>query len=132
MAANTQPIFEKLPSNFTPVTFTNSDASNKKTIVTADSTNGSRVDSVMISTDDTTAVNLAFYITISGTDYYIGNVNVPIGSGFTTVVRVEAMTTLAPYLQYLALAPSALLKCNCVATMTSGKTCYVVPMGGDF
>ena len=132
MAANTSPIFERLPSNGSPQTFTSADTTSKKTVWTADATNGSRLDSIMVSTDDTSAVNLAFYITISSTDYYIGNVNVPIGSGYTTVARVEAMLTLSPYLGYLALAPSALLKCNCVATMTAAKTTTIVPMGGDY
>ena len=94
--------------------------------------NGSRVDSIMCSTNDTTAVNLAFYINDGSTDYYIGNVNLPIGAGYTTVARVDAISTLAPTLGYLALAPSYVLKANCVATMTSAKTTDVVAMGGDY
>lgn len=131
MAANTSPIFELTVTNGSPQTFASGDASNKKTLVTG-GTNGTRIDSIMCSTDDTTAVNLAFYISISGTDYYIGNVNLPIGSGYTTVARVDAISTLAPVLGYLALPASALLKANCVATMTTAKTTTVVPMGGDF
>lgn len=131
MAANTSPIFELTVTCGSPQTFASGDTTTKKTLVTG-GTNGTRIDSIMCSTDDTTAVNLAFYISISGTDYYIGNVNVPIGSGYTTVARVEAITTLAPALGYLTLPASALLKCNCVATMTAAKTTTVVPMGGDF
>jgi hypothetical protein len=131
MAANTSPIFELTPTCGTPQTFTDADTTDKKTLVTG-GTNATRIDSIMCSTDDTAAVNLAFYISISGTDYYIGNVNVPIGSGYTTVARVEAMTTLSPALGYLVLPASALLKANCVATMTSAKTTTVVPVGGDY
>jgi len=131
MAANTSPIFELTVSCGSPQTFTSADASNKKTLVTG-GTYGTRLDSIMVSTDDTAAVNLAFYISISGTDYYIGNVNVPAGSGYTTVARVDAMLTLSPVLGYLALPASALLKCNCVATMTAAKTTTIVPMGGDY
>lgn len=131
MAANTSPIFERNPLCGTPQTFAIGDTTTKKTIWTA-GTDGGRIDSIMCSTDDTTAVNLAFYISISSTDYYIGNVNVPIGSGYTTVARVDAMSTLAPILGYLALPPAALLRCNCVATMTTAKTTTVVPMGGDY
>ena len=130
--ANTSPIFEKNAVNGSPQTFASGDTTTKKTVLTADSANGSRIDSLMCSTDDTTAVNLAFYISISGTDYYIGNVNLPIGAGYTTVDRVDAIAVLAPLTGYLALQPSALLKCNCVATMTAAKTTTVVPMGGDF
>lgn len=136
MAANTTgPIWELVPSIFTPVTFASGDASNKKTIATGATTGdaaGSRIDSIMCSTDDTTAVNLAFYLTVGGTDYYIGVVNLPIGSGYTTVARVEAMATLSPTLGYLLVPNGAVLKCNCVATMTAAKTTTVVPMGGDY
>ena len=131
MAANTEPIFELIPSNGTPQTFTSADTTNKKTIATGD-TDGTRIDSIMCSTDDTTAVNLAFYIEQGGTDYYIGNVNLPAGSGYTTVPRIEAMTSLAPYLGYLVLENGNDLKVNCVATMTAAKTTTVVAMGGDY
>ena len=131
MAANTSPIFEEVITCGTPQTFASGDTTTKKTLVTAGS-DGTRIDSIMCSTDDTTTVNLAFYISISSTDYYIGNVNLPIGAGYTTVARVDAITTLAPILGYLALPASALLKCNCVATMTAAKTTTVVPVGGDY
>jgi hypothetical protein len=136
MAANTTgPIWELVPSIFEPKTFTSADTTTKKTVATGATTGGaagSRIDSIMVSTDDTAAVNLAFYLTIGGTDYYIGNVNVPIGSGYTTVARVDAITTLAPILGYLLVPNGAVLKCNCVATMTAAKTTTIVPMGGDY
>jgi hypothetical protein len=131
MAANTSPIFELTVTCGAPQTFASGDASTKKTLVTG-GTYGTRIDSIMVSTDDTSAVNLAFHITIGGTDYYIGNVSVPIGSGYTSVARVDAITTLAPLQGYLVLPASALLKCNCVATMTAAKITTVVPQGGDF
>lgn len=131
MAANTNPIFIESPVCGTPQTFTSADTTTKKTLLTAGA-DGVRIDSIMCSTDDTAAVNLAFYISISSVDYYIGNVNVPLGSGYTTVARVDAMATLAPILGYLTLPASALLKCNCVAAMTAAKTTSVVPMGGDY
>lgn len=135
MAANTSPIFEAIPSCGTPQSFASGDTTTKKSLVTGNSTgnaSGTRVDSIMCSTDDTAAVNLAFYISIGGTDYYIGNVGLAAGSGYTTVARVEAMATLSPTLGYLVLPPSAILKANCVATMTAAKITTVVPMGGDF
>lgn len=132
MTANTTgPIWELVPSIFTPVQFTSADTTTKKTIATFGS-NGSRIDSIMCSTNDTTTVNLAFYLSISGTDYYIGNVNLPIGAGYTTVARIEAMTTLAPALGYLAAPTGATLKVNCVAMMTAAKTTDICPMGGDY
>lgn len=130
MAANNAPIFELIPHN-AGVQFTSADTTTKKDLITGD-TDGTRVDSIMCSTNDTAAVNLAFYLTTGGTDYYIGNVNLPIGSGYTTVVRVEALMTLAPQTGWLWLASGEKLKCNCVATMTAAKTTDVVAMGGDY
>lgn len=131
MAANTSPIFELTPSIGAPKSFASGDTTTKKTVATGGSF-GTRIDSIMCSTDDTTAVNLAFYINDGATDFYIGNVNLPIGSGYTTVARVEAMTTLAPLLGYLFLPATYTLKANCVVTMTAAKITTVVPMGGDF
>ena len=130
MAAGTSPIFEAAPLA-KGVQFTSADTTSKKTLVTG-GTNGTRVDGVYCSTNDTTAVNLAFYIGTGGTDYYIGNVNLPIGAGYTTVPRVEALSTLAPFLGYIWLASGDTLKCNCVATMTGAKTTDVVSQHGDY
>jgi len=135
MAANTSPIFEATPQIFAPAQFSSTDTTAKKTIATGLTTGnaaGSRVDSIMCSTNDTAAVNLAFYLALGGTDYYIGNVNIPIGAGYTTIARVDAITTLAPSLGYLVVPNGATLKCNCVATMTAAKTTDVVAMGGDY
>jgi len=131
MAAGVEPIFETTIQS-PGVTFTSADTTTKKTLLTAGAA-GARIDRIQVCTDDTVAVNLAFYISISGTDYYIGNVNVPIGSGYTTVAIVDAIPTLSPTLGYITLQASALLKVNCVATMTAAKTTTVaVVAGGDF
>jgi len=130
MAANTSPIFELTPTQ-KGQSWASGDTTTKKTIQTG-GTNGSRIDSIMCSTDDTAAVNLAFYINDGATDWYIGNVNVPIGSGYTTVARVEALATLAPATGYLLLPSGYVLKANCVATMTAAKIATAVAMGGDY
>lgn len=130
MTANKEPIFEEIPID-KGLQFTSADTTTKKSLVTGD-TDGTRIDSIMCSTNDTAAVNLAFYINDGSTDFYIGNVNLPIGAGYTTVSRVEALTTLAPQTGYLWLPSGYVLKCNCVATMTAAKTTDVVAMGGDY
>lgn len=130
MAQNTSPIFELVPT-VKGVSFASGDTTTKKAIQTG-GTNGTRIDSIMCSTDDTAAVNLAFYISDGTTDYYIGNVALAIGSGYTTVARVDAMSTLSPILGYLGLPATYILKANCVATMTAAKTTTVVAMGGDY
>jgi hypothetical protein len=130
MAQNTSPIFELVPTD-KGAQFAIGDTTTKKTIQTG-GTNGTRIDSIMVSTNDTTAVNLAFYINDGSTDFYIGNVVVAIGSGYTTVARVDAMATLSPRLGYLVLPSGYILKANCVATMTTAKVTDVVAMGGDY
>jgi hypothetical protein len=130
MAQNTSPIFELVPT-VAGAQFTDADTTAKKTIQTGGA-NGSRVDAIAVSSSDTAAVNLAFYINNGAVDLYIGVVNAPIGSGYTTVVRVEAMTILSPVLRYLVLPSGYILKVACVATMTAAKVVNVVAIGGDY
>lgn len=134
MAAGTAPIFEAAIKDW-GVSFASGDTTTIKDIATGLTTGnaaGSRVDAVYVSTNDTTAVNLAFYLYDGSTAWYLCNVNVPIGSGYTTVARVEAMGTLAPSLGYLVLPNGWKLQANCVATMTTGKITTVIATGGDY
>jgi hypothetical protein len=130
VAANTSPIFELSPF-LKGDTLDSGDTTVAITLVTG-GTNGTRIDEIMCSTDDTTAVNLKFFIDNGGADLYLGVVNVPIGSGYTTVARVEAMATLSPVLGYLVLASGSELKVGCVATMTADKVTTVLALGGDY
>ncbi len=130
MPANTSPIFELVTTD-KGVQFTSTDTTAKKSIQTG-GTNGTRIDSIMCSTNDTVAVNLAFYINDTVTDFYIGNVVLPIGAGYTTIARVDAIATLSPTLGYLVLPSGYILKANCVATMTAAKTTDAIAMGGDY
>jgi hypothetical protein len=130
MAAGTSPIFEAAV-RVLGIQFTSADTTTPKSFGTIGS-NGTRIDSIMCSTNDTAAVNLAFYINDGSTDHYIGVVNLPIGSGYTTVARVEAIATLAPALGYLVIPSGYTLKAGCVATMTAAKTTDAVAMGGDY
>jgi hypothetical protein len=130
MSAGTSPIFEAA-IRVDAVQFTISDATTPKSLGSIGS-NGTRFDSIMCSTNDTAAVNLAFYLNNGSTNYYIGVVNLPIGTGYTTVARVEAMAVLAPLLGYLVVPTGWTLQAGCVATMTTGKTTDVVAMGGDY
>lgn len=131
MAANTSPIFQLKPLPVGGAQFTSADTTTKKTICTG-ATDGTRIDAIYVCSDDSAAVNLMFYLNDGSTDFYIGNVNIPAGSGYTTVVRVDAMSTLAPSLGYIWLEASKTLKAKCLATMTAAKTMDVVPVGGIY
>jgi hypothetical protein len=131
MTANKEPLFELTPIN-TGITFVNADSTNLKTILTAGA-EGTRIDAINVCSNDTSAVNLAFYIGDGAADLYIGNVNIPIGSGYTTVVKVDALQTLKPaYLNFLVLRAGYTLKANAVVAVTAAKTVTVVTLGGNF
>lgn len=127
--ANTSPIFE-VAANNVGTQFTITDTTAKKTVFTAGAS-GARIDAIICCTNDTAAVNMACYLTIGGTDYYIGNINLPAGSGYTTVAIVQGMPLIA-LLGYIFLPASAVLKMNCVATMTTAKTTDITVQGGDY
>ena len=131
MTANVNPIFELTPQ-CTGQTFVNADSTNLKTLFTSGA-EGSRIDSIVVCSNDTAAMNLAFYIGDGAADYYIGNVVVPIGSGYTTVVKVDALLTLKPAFQnFLPLHHGYTLKANVVVAVTAAKTITVVVLAGDF
>jgi hypothetical protein len=131
MAANTAPVFQLKPLSDAPQTFASGDTTTKKTIVTGP-TDSARVDAIYCCSDDTAAISLNFYLNNGSTDFYIGTVAIPIGAGYTTVSRIDAMTTLAPLLGYLWVPSGWTLKCACQATMTAAKTLTVVPQGGVY
>src|SRR6185369_10310379 len=114
MAANTDPIFPKIPSLGLPKTFTSADTTTKKTIASGD-TDGTRIDSIWCTSDDTALINLMFYLGISGTDYHIGNVPITISAGYLAVPKIDAMPYLSGILGFLVLPSGVDLKCACLA-----------------
>jgi hypothetical protein len=131
MAANTAPVFQLKPLTDTPQTFVNADGTTKKTLV-AGASDSTRVDSISVCSDDTSVRTLDFFLNNGSTDFYIGTVTLPIGSGYTTVGKVDAMTTLAPLLGYLWVPTGWSLKCAMNVAVTSGKTVTVVAHGGVY
>jgi hypothetical protein len=132
MAANQKPIFEYKPLIDAPLQFATTDTTTKKTLI-AGAADSSRIDAIHCCSNDTAAISLNFYINNSVTDFYIGTVAIPIGAGYTTVAKVDAITILAPVLGYLWIPTGWSLKCACNATMaTAGRVLDVVPQGGVY
>lgn len=129
MAANTNPIHPGVPVN-PPVTIANSDSTNKKTVLTAGA-NGTRLDSLHICSDDTSATTLNFYLTVGGTDYFIGQVSVPAGAGAGSTVWQEGLATLNNG-SAIALAAGTILKVSAAVAVTAAKTVTAIAFGGDF
>lgn len=133
MAANTEPIFE-ITSLVKGVQFVNADGTTPKAIIAGTDIppEGCRVDMISIASNDTAAVNLAFYIYDGTTAFYIGNVVVAIGSGYTSISRVDAMSVLAPTLGYLFIPDGYELRCGPVAAVTAAKVVDIVAFGGTY
>jgi hypothetical protein len=132
MAANTNPIFELTPF-VSGSTLMNVDSTNKKTIYIAGSPSGGRIDCISICSNDASSQNLAFYINNSIDDLYIGNVNIPSGSGYTTIPKVDGMANLRPAAQtFIQMAAGYSLKVNSVTAVTSGSTISIITIGGNF
>lgn len=116
---------------------------NGVTICTAEATIGSRVDSLVISTDDTAAVNVFIYIKNGSDIKPLGIVNVPLSSGNSgTVASVDALQGSGVTLlgmevdnngkRYFNLGAGEILKCAVLANMTAAKKAHVTAIGAHY
>ncbi len=112
------------------VTIVNADASNLKTVCTAASTFW-YLQSLVITSDDTSNRVVSFYVTIGATDYLIGSVTVPTLAGTDGVVAAKQVLSdplfAAAILDALGnavfpLETAIILKAKTTTTVTSGKT----------
>lgn len=130
MAANTAPIFELTVKN-AGVQILPADTTTKKTVYTGGA-NGSRIDRISVSSTDTAAKTLQWYVTVGGTDYHLCDTVIPIGTGYTTVAGADALATISPTLGYLVLASGEVLKVAASANVTAAKQIDVVAQLGDY
>lgn len=130
MAANTTPIFPATP-HIAAQTFANSDGTSEKTVITAGA-NGTLLQAIVISSNDTVDHTASFWLNDGTTDHYLGAVAVPHGSGYTTVARVSAMGTLAPFGTTIQLPTSWLLKAAMDVAVTSADVVTILASGGDY
>jgi hypothetical protein len=114
------------------VTIVPGDTTTLKTL-RAGSTNGDKIESIAITSDDTSARVINVYITIGGTDYRVGTVNVPITAGTdaaaTPAVSLLEASSMMPWIRrdsngrgYLYLASGSTLKVASQTTVTAAKT----------
>ena len=131
----TSPQFVSVP-NVSAVTFVNADGTTAKTLWTPGS-NGGRLGSISAVSDDTAAVSAQLYVRLSGTNYKIGTVSVPIGAGATTsVISLNLMVlSVLPFLDSdgaLRLPSGSSVMIAPIAAVTAAKTATFVAFGGDF
>lgn len=122
------------------VQIANADASNLKTVVTAGA-NGAKVSSLMLSSSDTSARDVTWGISRSGTFYPLGTVTVAITAGqiaATPAVNAFALTP-CPGLPldndgqpYVLLQSGDTLDVKALATVTSTKAITAASTFGDF
>jgi hypothetical protein len=104
---------------------------------------GTRIISLIASTDDTVTVNVFLYILRGGSIVVpIGLVNVPLSAGNTNTARFVTdflNGTNIPGLpidntgrQYIPLIAGDVLRATTLANLTAGRSCYITAFAQDF
>jgi hypothetical protein len=137
MAANIDPIFGLICAAGAPATIVNADGTAKKTIFTADATNGSILTGIAVTSDDTADRVLNVYLTLGGTDYLVGAVPVPLTAGSVSTVPAVNLLALS-YLPWLngdgtwGLSPGAIVKVAVQVAVTAAKTITIAALGMNY
>jgi len=135
MASNKLPIFQVNPSP-AGISFANADGTTVKTIYTA-GVEGALIDNIAVVSDDTSAVILVLTYNDGTTDFPIGEVSIPVGSGTdgsSPAVNLLSATAM-PFLQAgggLPLGNAHSLKINAKSAVTAAKTVTLVAFGGNY
>jgi hypothetical protein len=106
-------------------------------------TYGGRVESLVISSNDTGAVNCLIYILNGATVKPLGIVNVPAASGNNaSLPNIDALLGTGITLQgmpldvtgkpYIPLMAGDVLKMSCLGNMTAAKVCVATALGADY
>ena len=135
MPANTTPIFP-LTVQTSAATIVNADGTGEKALVTAGA-NGTRVDTVSITSTDSAAVTLAVRVNDGTTSYAVGEIAVPAGAGTNGSALAVKGLSLA-FLPWLDASGSLFLRTGwslrvaAKAAITSTKTVTLVAFSGDY
>lgn len=139
MAKNQLLYFTKTAKQ-TGITFVNADGTSVKTLYTAP-TDGAKVRAIVICSDDTSARDVLLYLSKSGTNYVVGHLDVPLGSGTNgTANAINGLNTtnLAwptkdnNYNQYIELEGGESLKASMLVAVTAAKTVTIVVLTEDY
>lgn len=122
------------------------DTTTLKTILTAGA-NGTLIDSILVSSDDSSTRDFQLWTTLSAVDYLLATVSIPANSGFSGSVSLVSLldnarfgTSTAPSgLQItdpngnklLRLKAGEILKAKVLVSVTAAKTVYVRASGAD-
>ena len=119
------------------------DTTTLKTVFTAGA-NGSLIDSILVSSDDTSSRDLQIWTTISSVDYLLATISIPANAGFTSGASIISIldhvrfgsTTGLQILdpngnKLLRLKAGEILKVKVLITVTAAKTIYIRASGAD-
>lgn len=130
-----QPIFPQAIKN-AAATLENGDGTTAKDLVTA-GTNGSRIDSIAVTSDDTADKDIFIYLNDGTTDFLLGRLTIKAGSGTDGTNKTVAAlnSTDLPFLKddlsyYLQAGHK--LRVAAQAAVTSGKKITVTAWIGDY
>jgi hypothetical protein len=138
MAISNLPFFPQ-SINSDKQTLANADLQTVKTISTA-GTNGSKISMLLATSSDTSARDVILYITISGTNYQIGQISIPITAGeLNSTPAVNLLNSSQLQLPvdvngnpFIYLGNGASLTCNAPITVTTAKTINLLATREDY
>lgn len=139
MAVTNTPIYPQA-INVGVGTILPADAQGYKTVFTAGA-NGSKIESLIISSNDTAAHDVTINITRSAVNYQLGQISIPITAGYlNTAGSIDVLrSSIIPGLaydsngnKYLYLKSGDTLTINAPVTVTTAKQITAVASGGDF
>lgn len=139
MAGTATPIFPQLIQNWL-ARIQNSDASGLISVV-AGGTNGSKIESLIVSSTDTSARDINIYMTNGAVDYLLTTISIPINSGNTNaippvdILRSGQFPGLARDSNgnpYIYVENGSTLKIAATTTVTTAKIIAALAQGGDY
>ena len=141
MAVTATPIFPQTIQNYA-LSFVNADGTTLKTLATG-GTNGTKIEWISVSSTDTTARDVQFWLSDGTTNYLLNTITDDITAGFvtsTTVVpksvfnyqQMGFLTYDANGNKYLYLKSGWSIKVGVLVAVTSAKNVYVIAQGADF
>jgi hypothetical protein len=140
MAGTATPIYPQTIKNWVQQVLP-ADTTTLKTLVTG-GTNGSVVEMINISSTDTVARDMIFYMTVGGVDYKLFTISIPINSGNTNAIAAVAPlnnTTLFSALpfnnsgnKFIYVANGSELKVAVGVAVSATRAIQIVAHGGDY
>jgi len=139
MSVSNVPIYPQTIINATQI-IAPADTTTVKSLVAA-GTNGTKIESIIVQSTDTSNRDLALYATISGTNYPLTTIQIPLNAGNTNSVPAVDIIRSAQIPgfcydtsgnKYLYLANGTTLSIATLTTVTTAKQITVFAQGGNF